>query len=329
MGHYFHLLHPFLGWLDVISPEEYYDPTGINPAVAVLPNGIATELVDGSNCESTADYLCDTPIDFFFGEYFQNCPQDANVLDANGELIPWMPGNIMGSFLDCPAENYFFSDQQNQVMLADYLSPERDYLRELPAPTLGTITQEAVTLIAPIGGAAANDLLFQWASAGENLSYVVEFSRLPGFNLMHSQFITTDTFLQLGCPDFDPNNYYWRVKPLATGDNCSTTFSATESFEANPCIDGTEDKTLQIAWQIHPNPVNSKELFQLRLTLLSPQDFSITLSTLNGALISQQKQKFQAETSNITISKPDLPAGVYLVTLEAEGKTSTKRLIVQ
>ncbi|WP_020538623.1 zinc-dependent metalloprotease [Lewinella cohaerens] len=331
LGHYFHLLHPFAGWLDVISPEEYYDPTGGNSAVAILPNGIVTELVDGSNCESSGDLICDTPPDFFFGSYFQGCPQNATILDANGQLIPWMPGNIMGSFVDCPTENYFFSPQQNQVMLADYLNPEKDYLRELPAPTLGTITQETVVLIAPISGATLDfNGLLQWTSAGENISYIVEFSRLPGFNLMHEQFVATDTFINLNnCQDFDPYNYYWRVRPVTAGNNCTTSFSSVESFEANPCIDITNDKILQLEWRIYPNPVSHREGLQLSTTLPSPQVFSISLSTITGELISRQKQEFQAETSIFTIPKPNLPTGVYLITLEAEGKTSTKRLIVQ
>ncbi|MGH1433221.1 MAG: T9SS type A sorting domain-containing protein [Lewinella sp.] len=53
------------------------------------------------------------------------------------------------------------------------------------------------------------------------------------------------------------------------------------------------------------------------------------MNTSSGTQISPQKQEFQAETSIFTIPKPNLPAGVYLITLETDGKTSTKRLIVQ
>ena len=80
MGHYFNLLHTFAG------------------------NGI--ELVDGSNCETQGDMVCDTPADPFDPKDSETiwvddkCTFIATMVDANGAYYQPDVGNIM-SYYEC------------------------------------------------------------------------------------------------------------------------------------------------------------------------------------------------------------------------------------
>lgn len=78
VGHYFNLLHTFeRGW--------------------------GNERVDGSNCASTGDFVCDTPADPYglSGAESTNCRYTGTVRDANGELYRPDPQNLMGYWI-CP-----------------------------------------------------------------------------------------------------------------------------------------------------------------------------------------------------------------------------------
>lgn len=98
MGHYWGLYHPF--------------ETG---------NGI--ELVDGSNCETAGDLVCDTPADPYVqfnpsSEYETGCIFDWMGTDANGQFYDPDVGNVM-SYYDCACH---FTYQQYQRMANTYLN---------------------------------------------------------------------------------------------------------------------------------------------------------------------------------------------------------------
>ena len=105
-GHYFGLVHTFEG------------------------NG--TENVDGSNCDTEGDLICDTPADNYFPPATNNNPVDGGYLDAqtpcryingardaNGE--PYRPdvGNYMSYYEPCRCA---FSFEQFQLMVKNYLA---------------------------------------------------------------------------------------------------------------------------------------------------------------------------------------------------------------
>lgn len=88
MGHYWGLYHPF-----------------------ETSNGI--ELVDGSNCETAGDLVCDTPADPYVqfnpsSQYETDCIFDAELQDVNGDWYDPDVGNIM-SYYDCSC--HFTYDQ--------------------------------------------------------------------------------------------------------------------------------------------------------------------------------------------------------------------------
>lgn len=73
--------------------------------------GTTDELVDGSNCSTHGDRLCDTPADpNLTGKVDFNCNYTGNDRDANGDLFVPDPSNIMAYSLD-QCQNYFSTDQ--------------------------------------------------------------------------------------------------------------------------------------------------------------------------------------------------------------------------
>lgn len=101
MGHYFNLLHTFHG-----------SQSG-NP-----------ELVDGSNCATSGDLICDTPADPYFSGYpapwfsIYTGAYDYPGLDANGQYYIPNVQNIMSNYPD----KCYFTNGQYRRMVMTYLS---------------------------------------------------------------------------------------------------------------------------------------------------------------------------------------------------------------
>ena len=96
MGHFFGLYHTF--------------------------EGAGTELVDGSNCETTGDYVCDTPADI--NGVSQDCIYADPSTDPNGDYYTPYLSNIMSYYGDCVFE---FTGGQYNRMAWHYLN-QRNYL---------------------------------------------------------------------------------------------------------------------------------------------------------------------------------------------------------
>jgi PKD repeat protein len=58
-------------------------------------NGTTNEFVDGSNCTTAGDFICDTPADPNLSGRVTNCQYSANIFDSNGDLYSPMVNNLM------------------------------------------------------------------------------------------------------------------------------------------------------------------------------------------------------------------------------------------
>lgn len=75
----------------------------------------------------------------------------------------------------------------------------------------------------------------------------------------------------------------------------------------------------QLAFSIYPNPSQGR----FNISLPSKAEFSYAIYDLNGRLL-QQKEKSTAQ-----ISVENLASGLYLLQVSSEGKTATKKLIIE
>ena len=100
MGHFFNLLHTF----NVTVPPEF---------------------VNGSNCATTGDLICDTPADIQAPNISGTCQWNDNTPDANGDKYTPIIGNIM-SYHPANCKTPFTVGQFNRMI--DYFISYRNYL---------------------------------------------------------------------------------------------------------------------------------------------------------------------------------------------------------
>ncbi|MEK7257657.1 MAG: hypothetical protein AAB316_23070, partial [Bacteroidota bacterium] len=83
VGHFFSLPHTFNGW----EPSGGWDATiHGNPVGTWAPDGqTLNEFVDGTNCQTAGDAICDTPADYMFPS--ANCTYNPVAKDPHGELV--------------------------------------------------------------------------------------------------------------------------------------------------------------------------------------------------------------------------------------------------
>lgn len=81
-------------------------------------NAVRTdELVNGSNCATAGDDVCDTPADplqFFNSSFLNNCVYTGNMVDANGDAYQPDPSNYM-SYAPFACRNKFSAQQMSRM----------------------------------------------------------------------------------------------------------------------------------------------------------------------------------------------------------------------
>ena len=100
--------------------------------------GTTTELVNGSNCSSAGDDLCDTPADPNLSGLVSACQYTGTALDANGQSYVPDPTNIM-SYSQKVCRTFLSAGQYNR---ANYSAiNDRGYLScPIPAPPLASFS---------------------------------------------------------------------------------------------------------------------------------------------------------------------------------------------
>ena len=141
MGHYFTLYHTH----------------------GTTNTGTTNELVDGSNCTTAGDFICDTPADPNLSGQVQNCVYVGTATDANGDLYQPDVRNIMSYAPDeCGA--IFTNGQHDQIRIGfengrNYLDFETDgFTANFRASTQEVCVTNQVTFTAIAFGAKS----FEW-----------------------------------------------------------------------------------------------------------------------------------------------------------------------
>ncbi len=92
----------------------------------------SSELVDGSNCETTGDFVCDTPADPFTprsgNDWENDCAFIYEGTDANGDYYDPDLGNVMAYYNGTCACGDFFTDGQLRRVAEIYRDSVSNYL---------------------------------------------------------------------------------------------------------------------------------------------------------------------------------------------------------
>lgn len=333
VGHFFSLRHTFYGYEN--NPfDNVDDPTWpiapvIGPAAPIGFNA-PTERVDGTNCSTAADLICDTPPDYNFG---QSDPQGDCVYNYIGAKDPLgvpvldpMENNFMSYFNGC---NYEFTATQQAAILADRENADRNYLDNTFVPASTVINTPADLLIAPATGDTTDyydDVLLEWKAVDGATYYLVELDILNSYSTSNYQsFILTTTSKML--TNLQKNRqYYWRVRPFNEYVTCA---QARQGSFRTSATSGTYVIEALSAWQIAPNPVTGSA----RVFVNAADNFEATVNVLDatGRMVrTLNNTVFPMGETVLDLPVEGLASGLYFVAIEnAEGRDVRKMTIMR
>lgn len=319
IGHYFSLNHPHIGW----ESDPWNKSDHGNPVLIRSINGVQIELVDKSNCESAGDMVCDTPPDYNFGlTWDTRCPEfDLDVADRNRDTIVPAQNNYMSYFLGCGP--YEFSPQQNDIMMADYNSSLKSYLRTGYTPNLDPVT-EKVALLSPNNNTTAefyNGVELKW-TASENAT---NYSILIRGGQDELAFQTQDTALYI--TELSPDRTYtWSVTPYNESSACAG--KSTNILKTNDMTTATDDPIFSTEITLSPNPVYSGQIPRIAFESDTNLNGSLQVYDQSGRRIIQSNTMILTGYNEISIPLNDLTSGIYMLSLSTKKGSINRKVII-
>jgi hypothetical protein len=335
LGHFFSIPHPFLGW-----DSDPYDPNKHgNPAPVRSPSGRLTELMDGSNCETAGDGICDTPPDYNFGFGANNCNYNGGAMDPKGVLVNPDEANFVGYFLNCERTEYSFTAQQLDIIRANLVSdevfsiqtPSRDYLRNSSGPPTTTEITELPQLLLPQNESIvsnAGTIYLEWTAPAGATHYLLEISPVPTFSIQTQRFTVEGNSFELdGSLVTLGRKYYWRVLPYNALSTCMPP-TANKAFTIGETTAVQEIPEIE-SFNILPNPAPSNQQFQLLAEVSERFEAQGALFNTTGQMIKALGQyNFVAGSNTFSIPTDNLAPGIYMLSLQSEKGRSIRRIIV-
>ncbi len=339
IGHFFSLNHTFYGYESnpfdgYVGPLYASDPTWpIAPVIS--PDGTPTERVNGTNCSTAGDEICDTPPDYNFG---LSPLQPENCIYAGGaagviakdplstEVNP-QENNFMSYFGNC--NSYVFSTMQKEVMSTDLNSASRNYLDNTFVPIATSIATPTDLLVNPANDVTTqyyDEVLLEWQPVTGATYYLIEVDRVNSYASNFYQFFVSTSTSQMLTTLEANKTYYWRVRPFNEYATCAS--SQQRKFKT-PLISGVDDITGLSAWQVSPNPLTNSDVARLAVAAKSDFDANVAVFDAVGArILALNNIHFNAGDTTIDLPVGNLHNGVYYVRLESETGSAVRRLAI-
>jgi hypothetical protein len=326
-GHFFSLAHPHRGWED--TP---YNPAIHGETVTLLETGssqsatVPVELVDRSNCEIAADFVCDTPVDYGFGQGISTCVNPYIVYDRNGDLIETDPENYMAYYFNCEDEH--FTNDQVDIVHVDFDSNRRAYIRSSYEPdTMPTV--DSIVLVTPeagVGGLKVVDFFdfveFTWEPVEHATGYILELSGSASLN-----YLTTETSFVV--QDLEPNKVYnWQVIPFSEVGNCS---EGGNRIFMTPSVSSTAVNDLDVvnSFSVIPNPTNGAGSITVDIESKEGVDGIFSLYDIAGrAVKTYNQQNIKSGIQQIKLDISDINDGVYILNFASQQGILTEKIII-
>ena len=295
VGHNLNLPHPFLGW-----EGDVYDPTRPTPThvtynytffkdTLILDTMIIdtteVELVDRSNCTVAADGFCDTHPDYISARWTCNGNGESpnEMRDPNGEAFR-ADGSLIMSYANDRCQTRFTPDQMT-AMRAALMTNRSEYIH--PVLPLEQIRVEAPVIISPQKDEVVDvsNSYFEWEEIDHAENYVLQVSRLPGFNFIVVDTVIngTSAIIQNLRPD---TRYFWRVKAFNSFSFCNE-FSGGISFMSS--MPTSTSHLNNSPWSILNNVVESGQYIHFKQDKSDVvNDLDLHWYTLDGRLITTE-----------------------------------------
>ena len=324
MGHFFGLAHTFFGW-----GETNYNPNEPTPTtVDYFGNSYNVEYVDRSNnCENSGDFLCGTPADYI-KNWGGACDYTGGAVDPDMVLLNPDEENFMGYFLFKDCQEYHFSDDQIDLINADYFN-RPELIGDSPSNfTMVTDTSE---LIAPIENELVgfyNEVSFDWVGIDNATNYIIEISRLSDFLFIEETANVEETQYTATALTKD-KKYYWRVWAFNKANACGTKiYSSTETFETGiKNIDEFFSNSSGII--LSPNPVSQNNSSVDLWLKNAVNDISFQVFNAKGQLVFQKEMNLR-RGQNIVLGENEmiLPQGIYFLNFKNEKFFHSEKMVV-
>lgn len=331
LGHFFSLPHPFRGWdSEPYDPEIHGSPAPISaPSKDIQGNAILTEFVDGSNCETAGDMICDTRADYLYFSKIDNfnCQYREPIIDPKGDTLDVDAELIMGYFLDrCMSK---FTPMQVELIIEDYESDRRSYLRNNDVVSIGEIPNERPILSFPdddslVPTSGLVDLGWE-AVEGATAYYVELYAGTSGTRIDYSTTATTNT---ISVPVEIGTTYRWRIKPV-NGVNYCAPYSESQLFKTDMASSIPEVSNVD-SWTVQPNPINNKSFVTISTLVNKPFEATIKITNFSGqAMYASSMTTFKLGLNTTRIPIKNLTSGIYIISIETDIGISHQKLIIQ
>lgn len=342
VGHFFSLAHtfygyepnPFDGYVGSGFPNDATWPT----APTVSPGGIPTERVNGSNCMTSGDYICDTPPDYNFGF----SPYDDGTCTYKGGINGVFPKDPQGAVVNNPMENnlmgyffgcssYEFTAQQRTAILADRNQSSRNYLDNNFTPIATEIITPTDLLTSPANNATTQNYdfqVFEWQAVPGAKWYLIEFDISSSYNTgFYQGFISTSPSVTVKTLAAN-RTYFWRVRPFNEYVTCAASRQRTVKTN-NVSVTNIREVEGLSNWQVMPNPAERGATIFMSMELENAMDATLRVFDVYGReMYRQNKQSFNAGLNTMEVPTAQLSAGVYFISLENGTGQSVKRIAI-
>jgi hypothetical protein len=328
IGHFFSLAHPFYGWEGCpYDQSEHGNPLNITH---IPCSGDLIELVDQSNCEITADRICDTPPDYNFGltDPEDNCSLDYEVRDLNGDLIDVMENNYMSYFFNCG--EYVFTQTQKELMRADFQSSGRNYIRGSYVPDTTELTGDSPEIIHPVYNATTefyNDVWLDWTDVPGVKNYLVKVT--TGFFTQISNYYQVKNASELVLTHLPPgeNNVTVIIWPYNEGNSCNSFPSQTHKFKTSSIPVGVTDLEIdsQIKWYPSPVPAGLGSVTLWSAGKLGSS--TMELIDASGRTVFSSGLEIISGTNRISLPSGVVQPGAYVIRLNNGDKSYSKKML--
>jgi hypothetical protein len=324
-GHFLSLPHTFYGW------EAVEEPDYSKPAPTSIPFGNQTVLVekaDSSNCAVAADGFCDTAADYLSDRWpcLADSTSEQVQIDPDSVSFRSEGSYIMGYALDACVS--IFTPEQEAAMKANVQGP-RSELISTPSPEILAVPDlSALTLLEPANGTVPpyfDSVRLTWTPIEAALTYIVQLNIINNFsNGAALEFFTSDTTLVIEEGLAQNRRYYWRVSPVMPYNACNA-FTSARNFRTST-TSPVSDPLLNGALKVYPNPV-SNGLLSLELNDASLRG-RLEYEFLDG--LGRVVRRGTIPNYDITtIDLQGLPQGVYFLRARADGRFTTKKIVVR
>ncbi len=318
IGHFFSLNHTFYGW----ECNGGWVPADGNPVGAMTPCNVPAERVNGSNCTTAADQICDTPADYMFPN--NSCAYTLNVKDVNGALLDPDIHNYMNYVYGC--SDYHFTDGQKDEIQNSLFSFNRNYIRPNYTPNLALVTGSP-TIVSPQQSELIptyNAVPLEWTAVAGADRYLLEIT--TSGQVIRKIVTTNSTILT----DLAPSkSYLWKVMAFNEYSTCGG-FSGQKIFKTgSQQVSDTSTIPDVASWNIAPNPVRAGASFFVNVNSTESVKATFSLTNMTGQLIKEfPETEFKSGENSFEVPTNGLSTGMYFVTFRTKNNFQTQRLSV-